>query len=229
MLLNTLLKRLWNEPTPLSPVADAWRVFKEAADRAPEPAERLLLAPTTGAWIAHTLRRAHGTATGPRLWVEAARMNTLAVVAALQAGTEASLRVPLEDGALHLPGLGLLRLADAAPGVSAGRASTRAGVLTLSGPGPDGTRRSLTRRPAPVPVTGAPSADDPHWLPSAPSPSAAPPYRWRTWTPTATSTTPCRPPGWTPTRRWPGSGCSTRPWRSSRTGRARGPVGWTPS
>ncbi|WP_107486089.1 HEXXH motif-containing putative peptide modification protein, partial [Streptomyces sp. 13-12-16] len=42
---------------------------------------------------------------------------------------------------------------------------TRAGVLTLGGPGPDGRRRSLTRRPAPVPVTGAPPADDPHWLP----------------------------------------------------------------
>ncbi|MDT0395141.1 HEXXH motif domain-containing protein [Streptomyces edwardsiae] len=165
LLLNTLLKRLRDLPTPLSPIADAWRVFKEAAERAPEPVERLLLAPTTGTWIAHTLRRAHGTATGPRLWTEAARMNTLAVVAALHAGTEASLRVPLEDGALHLPGLGLVRLADAAPGPSAGRASTRAGVLTLGGPGPDGGRRSLTRRPAPVPVTGAPPADDPHWLP----------------------------------------------------------------
>ncbi|MFD7766817.1 HEXXH motif domain-containing protein [Streptomyces sp. NPDC059787] len=165
LLLSTLLKRLWNLPTPLSQVADAWRVFKEASGRAPEPVERLLLAPTTGAWIAHMLRRAHGTANGPRLWVEAARMNTLAVVAALHTGTEASLSVPLEDGALHLPGLGLVRLPDGAAGLSAGRASTRAGELTLTGPGRDGRRSSLTCRPVPVPVTEAPPADDTRWLP----------------------------------------------------------------
>ncbi|MFF9485381.1 HEXXH motif domain-containing protein [Streptomyces sp. NPDC014676] len=165
LLLRTLLKQLWDLPTPLTPVAEAWRVFKEAAERAPEPVERLLLAPTTGVWIAHMLRRVHGTATGPELWAEAARLNTLAVVASLHAGTETSLRVPLDDGALHLPGLGLARLPDGAAGLSAGRAGTRAGELTLTGPGRDGRRVGLTCRPAPVPVDGAPPADDPRWLP----------------------------------------------------------------
>ncbi|MGC0374151.1 HEXXH motif domain-containing protein [Streptomyces sp. SAI-229] len=166
LLLRTVLNRLWDLPTPLSSFADAWRVFKEAAERAPEPVERLLLAPTTGAWLAHMLRRAHGTASGPhQLWAEAARLNTFAVTAALHAGTEASLRVPLEDGALHLPGLGLVRLPGGASGLSAGRASTRAGELTLSGPGSDGRRPTLTCRPAPVPVDQAPPADDARWLP----------------------------------------------------------------
>ncbi|TQL19536.1 HEXXH motif domain-containing protein [Streptomyces sp. SLBN-134] len=165
LLLRTVLQEIRDLPTPLSPAPEAWRVFKEAAERVPEPVEGLLLAPTTGAWIAHTLRRIHGTATGPHLWAEAARLNTLAVAASLRAGTEASLRVPLEDGALSLPGLGLARLPDGAAGLSAATASTRAGELTLTGQGRDGRRSVMTCRPASVPVLGAPPADDPRWLP----------------------------------------------------------------
>ncbi|MGW4107843.1 radical SAM protein, partial [Streptomyces sp. NPDC004976] len=164
LLLRTLLKRVRDLPTPLTEAASAWQVFKEAAERAPEAVERLLLAPTTGAWIAHLLRRLHGTATGPPLWVEAARLNALAVAASLHAGTEASLRVALDDGALHLPGLGLARLPDGAPGPSAGRAGTRAGIMTLGGPDRGGRPTTLTCRPAPVPVD-RPGPEDPVRLP----------------------------------------------------------------
>ncbi|GGX15069.1 HEXXH motif domain-containing protein [Streptomyces malachitofuscus] len=164
LLLRTLLKRIRELPTPLTPVPEAWRVFKEAAEHAQEPAERLLLAPATGAWIAHLLRRVHGTASGPHLWAEAGRLNALAVAASLHAGTETVLRVPLDDGALSLPGLGLSRLPHGAPGLTVGTASTRAGELTLSGPTPDGRRSTVTCRPAPAPVDETPPVD-PHWLP----------------------------------------------------------------
>lgn len=164
LLLRTLLNRLGGVPTGLTPAAEAWRVFKEAAERAPEPVERLLLAPTTGTWIAHLLRRLHGTATGPELWSEAGRLNILAVAASLHAGTETVLRVPLDDGALPLPGLGLARLPDAAAGLTEGSARTRAGELTLTGPGRAGRPSSLTCRPAPVPIGGTPPADT-GWLP----------------------------------------------------------------
>ncbi|WP_254406600.1 HEXXH motif-containing putative peptide modification protein [Streptomyces sp. AC627_RSS907] len=148
LLLRTLLERLAELPTPLTPVAEAWDAFKAAAERAPEAADRLLLAPTTGGWIAHMLRRVHGTATGPPLWAEAGRLNVLAVTAALHAGTVTALTVPLVDGGLHLPGLGLLRLPDAPPGPSAARAATRTGELTLSAPpGHNGPRTSVTCRP----------------------------------------------------------------------------------
>ncbi|GHH92072.1 HEXXH motif domain-containing protein [Streptomyces capillispiralis] len=164
LLLRTLLNRLGDVPTPLTPAAEAWRVFKEAAGRAPGPVERLLLAPTTGAWIAHLLRRLHGTATGPELWSEAGRLNTLAVAASLHAGTETVLRVPLHDGTLPLPGLGLARLPDAAAGLTEGTARTRAGELTLTGPGRAGGPASLTCRPASVPVGEEPPAGT-GWLP----------------------------------------------------------------
>ncbi|GGM09826.1 HEXXH motif domain-containing protein [Streptomyces fumigatiscleroticus] len=164
LLLRTLLDRLGPTPTPLTPAAEAWAVLKKAAERAPGPVERLLLAPATGGWIAHMLRRVHGTAAGPELWTEAGHLCALAVSASLHAGAGAALRVPLTDGGLYLPGLGLLRLPDAAGGASAGLARTDRGELTLTGPGRDGGSRSLRCRPATAPADGTPGTT-PHWLP----------------------------------------------------------------
>ncbi|MGI5392198.1 aKG-HExxH-type peptide beta-hydroxylase [Streptomyces sp. CA-251251] len=153
LLLRTLLDRLAELPTPLTPVAQAWATFKEAAERAPEAVDRLLLAPTTGGWIAHMLRRVHGTATGPPLWAEAGRLNVLAITASLHAGTERTLTVPVTDGGLHLPGLGTLRVPGQSPGPSVARAATKAGELTFSGPPQrDGTRTLVTCRPTTVPA-----------------------------------------------------------------------------
>ncbi|MCT7357359.1 radical SAM protein, partial [Streptomyces sp. 15-116A] len=117
LLLRTLLDHLGTLTTPLTPAAEAWRLLKEAAERSPEPVERLLLAPTTGGWIAHMLRRVHGTASGPPLWAEAGRLNALTVAAALQAGTDTDLLVPLAGGALSLPGLGTACLPEGAEGL----------------------------------------------------------------------------------------------------------------
>lgn len=165
LLLRTLLDDLTAVPTPLTPPAEAWQALKEAARRAPEPVEALLLAPTTGAWIAHMLRRVHGTADGPPLWAEAGRLNVLAVAAALRAGTETRLSVPLTDGSLPLPGLGTVHLPDGADGATAGRARTRAGELTLTGPDRTGRPVTVTCRPAPQPAGTSSGAGGPHWTP----------------------------------------------------------------
>ncbi|MFC8145824.1 HEXXH motif domain-containing protein [Streptomyces paradoxus] len=135
LLLRTLLGHLDALPTPLTPVAEAWRVLKEAAEKAPEPVERLLLAPPTGGWISHMLRRVHGTATGPPLWAEAGHLSALALSASLHAGTETAFDVPLTDGRLPLPGLGMVQLPDAREGLAVGRATTADGELTVEGPG----------------------------------------------------------------------------------------------
>ncbi|POX44163.1 radical SAM protein, partial [Streptomyces sp. Ru71] len=144
LLLRTLLDRFEALPTPLTPAADAWRVVKEASRRAPGPVDRLLLAPATGGWMAHVLRRLYGTASGPALWTETGHLCALAVSASLLAGTEADLRVVLTDGRLSLPGLGLARLPEAPAGPAVGRAVTRRGTLTLTGQGPS----TLTIRPS---------------------------------------------------------------------------------
>ncbi|MFI9167951.1 HEXXH motif domain-containing protein [Streptomyces lincolnensis] len=147
LLLRTLLDSLGPLPTPLATSAEAWDVLKRAAESAPEPVDRLLLAPATGGWIAHLLRRLHGTATGPEVWSEAGQLCSLAVSASLLAGTEAELRVPLTDGGLYLPGLGTARLPGADTGVRVGRARTEGGVLRLAGPGRGGGEVGLTVRP----------------------------------------------------------------------------------
>ncbi|MER6569664.1 HEXXH motif domain-containing protein [Streptomyces sp. NPDC001093] len=152
LLLRTLLDHLDRLPTPLTPAAEAWRVLKDAAEQAPGPVERLLLAPATGGWLAHMLRRVHGTAPGPALWVEAGHLCALAVTASLRAGTEAELRIPLTDGALSLPGLGQARLPQAAPGRTVGVAATSRGTLTLTGPGRHSVPTALTCRPATAPL-----------------------------------------------------------------------------
>ncbi|MER7896507.1 HEXXH motif-containing putative peptide modification protein [Streptomyces sp. NPDC096046] len=164
LLLRTLLDRLDALSTPLSSAAEAWGVLKEAAATAPGPVDRLLLAPATGGWIAHLLRRLHGTASGPPLWAEAGHLCALAVAASLRAGTRADLRVSLTDGTLPLPGLGLARLAAAKEGLTVGRARTREGELMLSGPGRAGVPVAATVRPATRPLS-APPAETPAWLP----------------------------------------------------------------
>lgn len=166
LLLRTLLARLDAVPTPLDPPAEAWRTLKSAAARDPGPVERLLLAPQTGGWLAHVLRRLHGTAAGPTLWAETGHLNALAVSAALRAGTEADLRVPLADGALILPGLGMARLPGAPRGLSVGRAKVRDGELNLVSEATDVPALVLPD-PAPVPVHAAKDVPDPapHWVP----------------------------------------------------------------
>ncbi|CAM5372687.1 aKG-HExxH-type peptide beta-hydroxylase [Streptomyces purpurascens] len=152
LLLRTLLEGLGTLRTPLSPAAEAWDVLREAAAAAPGPVDRLLLAPATGGWLAHVLRRLHGTASGPPLWAEAGHLCALAVAAALRAGTRSDLRVPLTDGGLSLPGLGLARLTGAEGGLTVARARTSGGELTLSGPGRDGGSVAVTLSPATQPL-----------------------------------------------------------------------------
>ncbi|MEU6304089.1 HEXXH motif domain-containing protein [Streptomyces chartreusis] len=152
LLLRTLLDRLDALPTSITPPAEAWCALKAAAAQAPESVDQLLLAPGTGSWIAHMLRRLHGSATGPALWAEAGHLCALAVTASLRANTDADLLVPLTNGGLFLPDLGLARLPDAAPGLTVGRARTGGGELTLNGPGRNGGSVALTIRPATTPL-----------------------------------------------------------------------------
>ncbi|MFE9605948.1 HEXXH motif domain-containing protein [Streptomyces hokutonensis] len=164
LLLRTLLARLDAAPTPLDAPAEAWRALKNAAAKDPGQVERLLLAPQTGGWLAHVLRRLHGTAPGPKLWAETGHLNALAVSAALRAGTEADLTVPLTDGALILPGLGMARLPGTPPGLSVGRARARGGELTLLSEATD-LPALVLRDPASVPAAEDVPDPAPHWLP----------------------------------------------------------------
>lgn len=171
LLLRTALAHISAVSSPLGPSTEAWRALKTAADQAPDHVERLLLAPQTGGWLAHLLRRMHDTAPGPPLWAETGHLHVLAVTAALHAELEVDLPVPLVDGELNLPGLGLARLPGAQQGLSIGRARTKAGELELTTPEGDAScvcrPRTMTARgsTAPLDASGAPGPGAGQWIP----------------------------------------------------------------
>ncbi|MET9805116.1 HEXXH motif domain-containing protein [Streptomyces halstedii] len=157
LLLRELLDRLDADPGILGPLGaqPVWPALEAAAARAPRQVDGLLLSPQVGSWLAHTLRRLHGTASGPPLWADAGQLAAVAAAAAVHAGTEARLLLPARGGAVSLPALGMVRL----PGPDGDtfhtvRAGVRGGRLTVEGPhGPAVAVRPLDE----------PESD--HWLP----------------------------------------------------------------
>ncbi|MFD6471388.1 HEXXH motif domain-containing protein [Streptomyces goshikiensis] len=157
MLLGELLDRLDEHPVVVGSAGTAWRLIAEAAEVRPEAAEALLMSPQVGCWITHMLRRMHGTADGPPLWADAGHLFAVCLVARLRAGLDADVVVPLRDGALTLPTLGLVTVtAPGAGGFATARARLRGGELRLSGAGSGG---EVVVRP----LDGAP---DRHWTPA---------------------------------------------------------------
>ncbi|MFC8228102.1 HEXXH motif domain-containing protein [Streptomyces sp. NPDC057287] len=157
LLLRELLDVVEADPGILGPL-DArrlWPTLEAAAARAPGPVDALLLTPQVGSWLAHTLRRLHGTASGPPLWADAGQIAAVAAAAAVHAGTDADLLLPARGAAVSLPALGMVRL----PGPDdaefrAVRALVSDGTLTVrTEHGPD-----VVVRPLSEPESG-------HWLP----------------------------------------------------------------
>lgn len=118
MLLGELLDQLDAHPDVLhglGTAATAWRLIAEAAEAKPEAAEALLMSPQVGCWMAHMLRRLHGTADGPPLWADAGHLFLICLVARIRAGLDTEVVVPLRGGDVTLPTLGLVRLGSPDP------------------------------------------------------------------------------------------------------------------
>ncbi|MFF9576245.1 HEXXH motif domain-containing protein [Streptomyces rubiginosohelvolus] len=154
LLIGELLSRLEKRPTLLGPadLGAVWETVEQAEERRPGCAEELLLSPEVGSWLAHTLRRLHGTSVGPPLWVDTGHLAAVALVAALRSGTDADLVVPAREGAIPLPTLGLARL----PGIpllgfQPVHARVREGELLLTATAPGTGATALTLRPLTAP------------------------------------------------------------------------------
>ncbi|WDG27577.1 HEXXH motif-containing putative peptide modification protein [Streptomyces sp. CA-278952] len=157
VLLRELLSRLEERPALLGPadLGAIWRAVERAEARRPDCVEELLLSPQVGSWLAHTLRRLHGTAAGSPLWVDAGHLAAVALVAAVRAGTAAELVVPAREGAVALPTLGLARLPGTPLlGFQPVHARVREGELLLVPAGRGTGATALTVRP----LTAPPSA-----------------------------------------------------------------------
>ncbi|MFD7834341.1 HEXXH motif domain-containing protein [Streptomyces sp. NPDC059761] len=156
MLLGELLDRLNELPGALGelgPAAPVWELFAEAAEAAPDACETLLMSPHMGCWTAHMVRRLHGTTGGPPLWADAGHLCAISLTARILAGLDVELDVPLRDGGLSLPTLGLVRIGGL-QGYGTARARLRSGDLHLTSGG-----RTILVRPLD-------EAWRSHWTPS---------------------------------------------------------------
>ncbi|MEV2189693.1 HEXXH motif domain-containing protein [Streptomyces phaeochromogenes] len=156
LLLRQLLDALAADPeltAPIGPWTHAWRLLERAALTAPSIADELLTSPQTGTWLAHTLRRLHKQHTRTGLWTDTGRLFALAATAALRCGIDAELPVPLREGSLSLPNVGLVTAPGRHPEHSVGRLAIDHGGFTLTTDQGSTPRTSLTSQPAA------------HWLP----------------------------------------------------------------
>lgn len=154
VLLRELLSRLEERPALLGPadLGAVWRTVEQSEARRPGCVEELLLSPQVGSWLAHALRRLHGTFAGSPLWVDAGHLAGVAVVAALRAGAAADLVVPAREGAVALPTLGLARLPGTPLlGFQPVHARVREGELLLVPTGRGTGAQPLTVRPLTAP------------------------------------------------------------------------------
>jgi HEXXH motif-containing protein len=122
---------------PLDPVGEAWRLLLRAEEADESVTTDVIMYPQVGIWISHLLRRLRGVVTDGRpLWADAGYLHTLAAAAAIRAGLDFTIRVPVQAGFVVLPTLGLARLDGAEADTatvrrSGGAASVSAGGRTV--------------------------------------------------------------------------------------------------
>ncbi|WP_141205849.1 aKG-HExxH-type peptide beta-hydroxylase [Streptomyces griseorubiginosus] len=97
--------------------AAGWELCVRAYAADPRAFEGVLLHPHAGVWLRRCLRALHGTGPGADLTVDLARLGTFGHAAALRAGLRPALSLPVRDGTLWLPTLGVVRLSGGANSV----------------------------------------------------------------------------------------------------------------
>lgn len=92
---------------PLTSLEEAWSVLAEAHRRDRGAVDRVITHPRTGLWAVSVLRRLGTDSGGPPLWAELGYLHQLAAAAAIRAGQDFRLRVPVWRGSVLFPTLGL--------------------------------------------------------------------------------------------------------------------------
>ncbi|MDY7085139.1 MAG: HEXXH motif domain-containing protein [Actinomycetota bacterium] len=128
-LLHTLAEGP-HDAGPLASPAAAWRLLTEAEAVDRSAADRSLMYPLTGIWAAHLFRRIRKVVEDEApFWVDLGYLHAVAATAAIRAGLEFTIDIPVRDGAAVLPGLGhaVFTGLDAVPA----RVESRAGATTV--------------------------------------------------------------------------------------------------
>jgi uncharacterized protein len=132
-------------------VRDGWELLTRLDQEAPETVAATLAHPYVRVWAIDALRRR------PLDPAASAYLSCVAAAAAINAGVDAQLDVPIRAGALHLPSLGTAILDDSASGTARLRVDGRAFTLRV---GPHAMHVPLAeRRPEAATVGG-------RWLPN---------------------------------------------------------------
>lgn len=114
LLLYALLEKAAKTPEqfgPLPPMDAVWELLARVENTAPAAFDRLLAHPYTGAWAGYATRLLSTglNGTGP-LWTHLGHVHAIASAAAIRAGLRFEMSVPLCDGMVSLPSLGVARL-----------------------------------------------------------------------------------------------------------------------
>ncbi len=154
MLLFHLLGLCGQRPDafgPLPGTEQAWKALTAVQQRAAADLDVVLMHPQVGTWLAGTLRMLKDVAR-PRapLWSETGWLYALIFAAAVRAGLPIRTRVPVRDGAVLLPTLGL---------VSAGHDSS----CDVAEAEVRGGRATVTFEDRQVVLPADPSRDGPGW------------------------------------------------------------------
>jgi HEXXH motif-containing protein len=99
---------------PFSSPEAAWELLSRVEARSPETFNLMLAHPYTGSWAGYTTRLVHNHITGVcPLWIHVGHLHAIAAAAAIRTGLNFEISVPLWDGGVILPSLGMVRLSDA--------------------------------------------------------------------------------------------------------------------
>ncbi|MBE8520124.1 HEXXH motif domain-containing protein [Amycolatopsis sp. H6(2020)] len=136
LLLYGLAERATTDPRltgPLTGSEAAWDLLIRAQKADSDALERVLAHPYTGSWAGYTTRLVEQDLTGEcPLWVHYGYLHTLAATAAIHAGLDFTVRVPVWDGTVVLPTLGAARLAEDR-GFTTAEVRGEAGAFTIHG------------------------------------------------------------------------------------------------
>jgi len=118
---------------PLSSAEEAWDLLVRAQEAEPDALERMIAHPYTGSWAGYTTRLIEqGLAGEGPLWVHYGYFHTLAAAAAIHAGLDFSIRVPVWNDTVVLPTLGAARLEEGG-GFTTAEVHAAAGTFTING------------------------------------------------------------------------------------------------
>jgi HEXXH motif-containing protein len=114
LLSRALLDEVTKTPElfgPLPSPEEAWDLLARVEAKAPSAFDRILAHPYVGSWAGYTIRLLRNGITGMcPLWMHVGHLHAIAAAAAIDAGLNFRISVPVWEGNAILPSLGLARL-----------------------------------------------------------------------------------------------------------------------